>query len=1389
MSYALENDIGLTNNILRRKEFYQYNLPKREITQNIIPRFLVTKMISDGNYLQFHSYQLFVGNLMNPNTPYSRLLMKWQTGTGKTIGALSLALNFIKYFQKAEVQGITAVGSVFIIGFTAHVFKNELLRFPEFGIISRTELTKLNLLKKMAYHGNKFDTENLHEFMTKIKKRFNNRKNNGFFRFIGYKKLVNMIFKISDSDINISAMTEDEIKKAIDDEKIKVNTSLLNEFKNSLVICDEIHNVYNSLTTNNWGVALRYVLDHDPSIRAVFMSATPINNNPTEVVDLLNLILPRTHYKLLTKDEFFDNTKKLKPGALEKIADLSKGRVSYLRDVNPKYFPSKKFIGESIPGIPYLKFIRNPMTEFHYNTYKKIYNGSLSPDSQYLIDFALPNPNDSKIGLYQTSEIKKQLPHASQQWKDSNKIDYKDNKIVGDILQLKNISNFAAKHANMMKIIISNLKNDCGKTFIYHNVIHISGVLFIQEILLQNYIIGEYDASTVNTLCAICGDHRKNHSADQLPTTRSGIKVDTQNTAKTTGGSVQSINYNSSTHLHQVCISNGNLVDIPILEFRVIDNFVIISIQNINYKYFRYVVNAIRSLNKLNKYDSVIIQCSAKCYDISLKKLINQLGFKTLWSHSSPTYKNQMSYYSNEAFWKTIPEKDMKSTIKLIEKKMFKSKHNALPPDSEGNNIEMVIGGESKKAHTFTPARFISAHSELDRSRMTNSLEKFNSPDNSDGTRIMILIGGKLMQEAHDIKAVREMMLLGRPDNIPILIQILGRAVRKNSHKYLPENKRNVNIRIFTSCEPVKDSKTHKYKLGYEELKYLEKLKHYKVIQNIEKVFHENAIDAFINRDIIWSPAERQMHKAHKNKHGNNAEQGDLGSLYFEPNIPKAFSTNRTFKLGELNLQTFNAFYSNTEVDNIIIIIKRLFIERSPIWTYIDLLSAVKRSREFMQVEFNPELISEDLFIVAFSKLIWSTDKNYTEPFISVTKKQIESSIASMHALVDKLFDTDDKVIIIGNQKSVITQMGLYYILFPVDVITNEPAKIIETPYRVNKENKDSVIDIKTFLESSTSLIDYADKRTRFFNRWNNVAIEKLEMAVCDFGTDFHMLFLEECVKYVFDVWTDPSIKKSFMHAFYFKMINYYDLRQLVCWGHTLKPHMFNQYKNLLNKVSTKIRAKNPDLKAVSDKADLESSGLINMLKSSINKSTLNWVSSGFKKQFESNLDNSLKLFDGNYKKLTKPQKVNADLVPVGHFLNRVPKFYHPDNGWVDEPSYLDTDEAFVENTTIVGYDERSKTGVHIRFKIRKAIQNIKQFKDSRLIEKGSVCSSKNKIYLKEIAKSLGVKLRDKFNVTVLCNDIRTRLIYLELKERLAKSKKKYFYFIYEQRPETITNA
>lgn len=57
------------------------------------------------NGLQFHGAQLFVRGFASPYTPYTRLLLNWQTGTGKSIAAVGIAQQFIQQFRSQPRPG------------------------------------------------------------------------------------------------------------------------------------------------------------------------------------------------------------------------------------------------------------------------------------------------------------------------------------------------------------------------------------------------------------------------------------------------------------------------------------------------------------------------------------------------------------------------------------------------------------------------------------------------------------------------------------------------------------------------------------------------------------------------------------------------------------------------------------------------------------------------------------------------------------------------------------------------------------------------------------------------------------------------------------------------------------------------------------------------------------------------------------------------------------------------------------------------------------------------------------------------------------------------------------------------------------------------------------
>jgi len=1240
MAYLQQEDTSILTDLQKRKEFYHART--RDIGTNIIPNFALDEYKNKGYTLQLHNYQLFVSNFINPDTPYKRLLLKWDTGTGKSIGALSIAMNFIKInYHKSQIKEPT--GSVFIIGFNDTVFKNELLRFPQFGFISHSEKNRIIELNNLISRGLTSYRDTLSDLISKIKRRFSNRKKYGYFQFIGYKALVNRLFT---TDINkLNHKTEDQVFEMIKSGELNINQSFLNEFKNSLIICDEIHNVYNSMEKNNWGISLQVILNSTKDCRSIFMSATPINNKPNEIVDLINLLDPINKYK---KSDFFDKNDNIVKKSLSKLAKIVTGRVSYLRNVDPKYYPARYFVGETVPGITELKFIRCIMSPFHYSTYKKVYTGVISQDSKAINDMLFPNPKDPKGGgMYQSSIIKMNLMSASQSWKDKFGLRLENNMILGDITKLKNIRKYSTKYAKMIEDLHYGLKNDWGKTLIYHNIVHMTGVLFIEEILRNNGFIGEKDASISTTLCSLCGKPKHTH--------------------KKFGGGMPGTRVGDFTYIEW-----GEL---DIKDPKVFDGIPTPTVMTVKNSHKDFISQLMRNkFIQIGKYEQY-----------------------SLWSNS-----------------------DMDA--KLVAKRL-KSYY--------GNKKTIIYGGS---AHAFKPARYIIVHSEIDRGIINYSIDRFNSINNMNGETFKILIGSRVIRESFNFKSVRRLFIMSRPDNIPTFIQIIGRARRNKSHIDLPIEKQTIHVHIYVHS--MRDSKL----LSHEEDKYKQKLKTYKVIQTIEKVLHQNAIDSLINRPKIVM---------------GNVEDS-LAPIKFDPAI-----TDKKYNMGSLNLFTFDAYHSLKEVSEIAIIIKRLFVQISPVWSYGDLWKVCRNPPFYTEIDTT--LFEEDRFIVALSNLVkypsHSREVKHVEPIHKTISRQIP---------IDMLFDPSEFLIIIPNgQKCIISQTGMYYILCPLDAY-NEPILDIESVFRLNRSGDKRKINLQSYLKNSRDEVDYESQKTIFRKKYQTAILSELESAVCDFTIEFHEKFIEDIISYIFNYWT-KVVPESTFHNFYIKMLYYYDILGIIIWAHTTKKSIKKLYEKYLDK---------PNIKELGDE------GIINLLKSNISKRGEDWCPINTKNKFEQQLQSALKSMKNKNKNVSK---VPANLLPIGYFLSDWPKFYSPEtNKWNESHEYSMDNHGYIENNIIIGYDDRSKMGMHIRFKIRSPIQNITKFKDSRMIEKGSICKSKSKQYLIDVARKLKITLNDekKPNVISICSLIRAKLIHNEIQERTKGSDIKWFYFFFESRPE-----
>jgi len=573
MSYLPLDEEGIMD-LLTRKEFYQLKADDTIKTDRVDDPLL-------RNRFKLRGHQLFVSSLMTPNTPYMRLHLMHGTGLGKSLASIAIATEFIRvykeiYAAKKTVQRSydaldydTPMVCILCFGGAKKAFISDLLKYPYFGYISEAEKIEYDE-KRMLASTSAGSMQAFKVFHKQLKRRLISKKLGGFFKFYGYEEFVNRLF--TSTDINLTDIERQAIDRNVSSEdifqeyraagKIRINEKLVHKFKHSLLICDEIHNTYNTNIKNNRGLAVQYILDNVPSCRFLSLSATPSNNSPTEIIELLNYLIVgdtqnTTHQvstKLSKKDFFVAN--KITEDNLERLGRLSQGKISFVRDSDSRYYPERIIAGSPITfphpvigfgagsTLPYLKFISCPMSSLQQQAYEQF----IAIDTDTTKETAIETKDDDHNDIYQDIPQDKPLSYhpipinnytlfdmvfpglgntivynsqdiktkiaESVVIKKSSKGSYS---ISGSFLKRANIGKYSSKYAGLLDTIdkiIGEAKGDpfrTGKVLIYHDRVRLSGVLLIQELLLANGILNEHYEAVGSTICMICGQTKDQH--------------------------------------------------------------------------------------------------------------------------------------------------------------------------------------------------------------------------------------------------------------------------------------------------------------------------------------------------------------------------------------------------------------------------------------------------------------------------------------------------------------------------------------------------------------------------------------------------------------------------------------------------------------------------------------------------------------------------------------------------------------------------------------------------------------------------------------------------------------------------------------------------------------
>ncbi len=118
---------------------------------------------------------------------------------------------------------------------------------------------------------------------------------------------------------------------------------------------------------------------------------------------------------------------------------------------------------------------------------------------------------------------------------------------------------------------------------------------------------------------------------------------------------------------------------------------------------------------------------------------------------------------------------------------------------SEHRAQDAPNGGGTPSHHKFSPATLSVLTGMVPKSEAERLIADLNSPANDHGEKITLLIGTRVINEGYNLLSVRLLLVAGLPDSISMLIQVLGRVMRRGGHERLPGTERCVDVAIFIS--------------------------------------------------------------------------------------------------------------------------------------------------------------------------------------------------------------------------------------------------------------------------------------------------------------------------------------------------------------------------------------------------------------------------------------------------------------------------------------------------------------------------------------------------------------------------------------------------------------
>ncbi len=382
-----------------KKEFqYKYDGSIKNIIEENDKQELCKQ--NDINF-ELSPHQEFVKRFMNINTPYNGLLLYHGLGSGKTCSAIGITEEFRKSNKYSEIK------KKIIIVASPNVQENFKLQ-----LFNKSKLKKISNIwnlggcvgNSLLHELKDYDLENMkkEQIIQKMDKII--RSN---YYFMGYEQFANKIDRIGFHHLN------NEIKQRINKKKLQ------HYFKDAMIVIDEVHNIrlIGDKSTKKTASSILKLIQNVKKMKLLFLSGTPMYNDPKEILFLINLLNLNDDRNILLNKEVFDKSGHLiiKNGneiGKKKLIDKSNGYISYVRGENPYSFPYKIYPSD-YDSIHSLKKYTYPLKQFNNKSileeekikYLDVYLNQLSSEQkegyEFIIQKIFEKYNNNQINSFE----------------------------------------------------------------------------------------------------------------------------------------------------------------------------------------------------------------------------------------------------------------------------------------------------------------------------------------------------------------------------------------------------------------------------------------------------------------------------------------------------------------------------------------------------------------------------------------------------------------------------------------------------------------------------------------------------------------------------------------------------------------------------------------------------------------------------------------------------------------------------------------------------------------------------------------------------------------------------------------------------------------------------